>query len=45
MVDRFTTRKGVPQTWGEAVELRIWNQNSNFRNNNPSDSYELDRMN
>lgn len=40
-VDRFTTKQGVPNTWGEAVELRINKQNSNFRNNNPNGSWEM----
>lgn len=22
-VERFTTRQGVPTTWGEAIELRV----------------------
>uniref|UniRef100_UPI0028C439CA RHS repeat-associated core domain-containing protein n=1 Tax=Listeria newyorkensis TaxID=1497681 RepID=UPI0028C439CA len=44
MVDRFTTKKGVPKTWGEALELRIQKQNAGFRNNNPMGSYELEKM-
>ncbi|MBP1863487.1 hypothetical protein BD780_000810 [Clostridium tetanomorphum] len=26
LIDRFTTKKGVPKTWGEAIELRIGKQ-------------------
>ncbi|MBC6310557.1 hypothetical protein HCJ66_13535 [Listeria sp. FSL L7-1582] len=44
MVDRFTTKKGVSKTWGEALELRIQKQNAGFRNNNPMGSYELEKM-
>lgn len=35
LIERFTTKKGVPTTWGEAIELRIGKQNASFRNNNP----------
>lgn len=45
MVDRFTTPKGIPQTWGEAIELRIGKQKAVFRNNNPSGSFELEKVN
>ncbi|TQF67815.1 RHS repeat-associated core domain-containing protein [Pseudoalteromonas luteoviolacea] len=38
MVERFTTKKGVPTTWGEAVQLRIGKQNSGFRNTYPNGS-------
>ena len=31
MIDRFTTRKGVPTTWGDAVNLRIGKQNQLYR--------------
>ncbi|EUJ39322.1 hypothetical protein PWEIH_07876 [Listeria weihenstephanensis FSL R9-0317] len=44
MVERFTTNKGVPKTWGEAVELRIKKQKAEFRNNNPMGSNELEKM-
>jgi len=43
-IDRFTTRRGTPSTWGEALELRIGNQNSNFRNNNPSGTYTMPEL-
>lgn len=45
LVDRFTTKKGVPTTWGEAVDLRIGNQNSTFRNTYPSGSFEMPKIN
>lgn len=38
MVERFTTKKGVPTTWREAVQLRIGKQNSGFRNTYPNGS-------
>jgi len=44
MVDRLTTKKGVPKTWGEALDLRIQKQKSSFRNNNPMGSYDLEKM-
>lgn len=34
-VERFTTKKGVPETWGDAVGLRVGKQNSAFRTGNP----------
>jgi hypothetical protein len=40
-VDRFTTKKGVPTTWEEAVQLRIQKQNSTFRNANPYGAFEM----
>lgn len=42
MVVRFTTKKGVPNTWGEAVELRIQKQKTDFRTNYPNGSYNLE---
>mgnify|MGYP004661811583 CR=1 FL=1 len=34
-IERLTTPKGVPQTWGDAVLLRIGKQNSGYRNTYP----------
>lgn len=31
LIERFTTPKGVPKTWGDAVSLRIGKQNSLYR--------------
>lgn len=31
-------QKGIPKTWGEAIELRIGKQKADFRNNNPMGS-------
>ncbi|MBA4538753.1 hypothetical protein H1Z61_16875 [Bacillus aquiflavi] len=45
MIDRFTTRKGIPKTWGEALDLRIQKQKASFRNNNPMGSFDLEKMN
>jgi hypothetical protein len=40
--ERFMTRRGgIPTTWGEAVEFRINNQNSRFRNENPLGSFNI----
>ena len=44
-IDRFTTKKGVPTTWGDAITLRIGKQNSTFRNNNPFGSFDMDNIN
>ena len=42
MIERFTTKKGIPSTWGEAISLRIQKQKASFRNNNPMGSYVLE---
>ncbi|WP_205027782.1 hypothetical protein [Anaerosacchariphilus polymeriproducens] len=44
LIDRFTTKKGVPKTWGEAIELRIGKQKSSFRNNNPFGADTMERI-
>jgi len=49
-VDRFTTRGGVPQTWGDAIRLRIERQSAGWRNQYPNGSpvtgkMEIDRKN
>ena len=35
LIERLTTPKGVPQTWGDAVLLRIGKQNRGYRNTYP----------
>lgn len=40
-IERFTTKKGVPTTWGEAIELRVGKQKASFRNGNPFGSFEM----
>ena len=35
LIERLTTPKGVPKTWGDAVLLRIGKQNSGYRNTYP----------
>ena len=40
-IDRFTTKKGIPITWGDAIILRIGKQSSAFRSDNPYGSYNL----
>ncbi|WP_027399773.1 RHS repeat-associated core domain-containing protein [Anaerovorax odorimutans] len=44
LIKRFTTKKGVPTTWEEAIELRIGKQKSSFKKNNPFGSYEMERV-
>lgn len=43
-VERFTTKQGVPTTWGEAIELRIGKQKATFRNANPFGSFEMENI-
>ena len=43
-VFRFTTKKGIPKTWGEAVELRINKQRASFRNENPYGKFEMETI-
>ncbi len=38
MVERFTTKKGVPSTWGDAVNLRIGKQSAGWRRSNSNGS-------
>ncbi len=40
----LTTKKGVPTTWGEAVDLRIGKQNAPFRRNYPMGNYEMQHI-
>ncbi|MDO5539023.1 MAG: hypothetical protein Q4F83_02960 [Eubacteriales bacterium] len=40
-IKRFSTAKGVPKTWGEAIELRIGKQKASFRNENPYGSFDM----
>lgn len=41
-ISRFTTNKGVPKTWGEAIALRIRKQSSTWRKNHPYGAYHMD---
>ena len=34
----FTTKKGVPETWGDAAKLRIGKQSAGYRNKYPNGS-------
>ena len=36
-----SSAKGVPSTWGEAVNLRIGKQNSTFRKNYQNGSFDI----
>ena len=38
LIQRFTTKKGVPQTWGDAINLRIGKQSSAYRKLYPNRS-------
>lgn len=40
-VERFRTRAGTPETWGEAIIFRIGKQKQDFRENYPSGSYVM----
>lgn len=44
MIDRFTTKKGTPSSWGEALELRVQKQKASFRNTSPFGSFNLEKM-
>ncbi|MDE6887893.1 MAG: hypothetical protein K2P45_04510 [Eubacterium sp.] len=43
-IERFTTKKGVPKTWGDAIQLRIGKQKSAFRKDNPYGSYTMETI-
>ena len=43
-IERFTTKKGVPKTWGEAIELRVGKQKASFRNGNPYGKLEMETI-
>ena len=44
-IERFTTKNGVPQTWGEAILLRIQNQSGGFSTENPYGAQEMMKIN
>ena len=44
LIKRFTTDKGIPETWGDAIELRIRKQKASFRNNNPLGADVMERI-
>lgn len=41
-IERFTTKKGVPKTWGEAIELRVGKQKASFRKDNPYGRFDME---
>ena len=43
-IERFTTKKGVPVTWGDAISLRIGKQKASFRNGNPFGAFDMDTI-
>lgn len=43
-IERFTTKKGVPKTWEEAIELRVGKQKASFRNGNPYGKFDMETM-
>ncbi len=45
LIERFTTKKGIPETWGDAIRLRIGKQNSGYRNTYPYGSKVINGKN
>ncbi|WP_226888529.1 RHS repeat-associated core domain-containing protein, partial [Pectobacterium aquaticum] len=43
-VERFTTKKGTPSSWEEAINLRIGKQSAGYRNQYPSGSPVIGTM-
>lgn len=43
-IERFTTKKGVPATWGDAISLRVGKQKTAFRNSNPFGAFDMDTI-
>ena len=43
-IERFTTKKCVPKTWGEAIELRVGKQKASFRNGNPYGKFDMETI-
>lgn len=43
-IDRFTTKKGIPKTWGDAIELRIGKQKVAFREKYPYGSLKMEKI-
>ena len=43
-INRFTTKKGVPATWGEAIKLRVGKQKASFRSGNPFGAFEMENV-
>lgn len=44
-IERFTTKKGVPKTWGDAIELRVGKQKASFRSGNPYGKFDMETRN
>ncbi len=44
MVERFTTKQGVPKTWGDAADLRIAKQGKTFKTNYPQGSWKMNKI-
>ena len=44
-IERFTIKKGVPKTWGEAIELRVGKQKASFRNGNLYGKFNMETIN
>jgi uncharacterized protein RhaS with RHS repeats len=38
LIDRLTTKRGTPSTWGDAIDLRIGKQSAGYRNQYPDGS-------
>ncbi len=43
-IERFTTKKGIPKTWGEAIQLRVGKQRASFRNGNPYGKFDMEAI-
>ena len=43
-INRFTTKKGVHATWGEAIKLRVGKQKASFRSGNPFGAFEMENV-
>ncbi|MDE7435401.1 MAG: hypothetical protein K2N01_06230, partial [Lachnospiraceae bacterium] len=43
-IERFTTKRGTPKTWGEAIELRIAKQKASFKNGNPYGKFDIETI-
>ena len=42
-ISRFTTKAGIPSTWGEAITLRVKKQASYWRKTHPYGSYHMNK--
>ena len=45
LIIRFTTKNGIPKTWGDAINLRIRKQKAEFRKNSAYGSFDIPQIN